>query len=55
MLRPQATNALLFTRMVVAHLTERLGSEELQDFAVASAGFMLEAANGEHASGSRHI
>lgn len=47
LLLAQATNALLFTRMVVAHLTERLGSEELQEFATAPPGFMLEAANGE--------
>lgn len=51
LLRVQATNALLFTRMVVAHLTERLGSEELQELAAAPPGFMLEAANGEHVSG----
>lgn len=48
---PQAANALLFMRMVIAHLIERLGSEELQAFAAAPHGFMLEAANEELVAG----
>lgn len=40
--------------MVVAHLTERLGTEELQEFAQTPTGFMLDAANGGHTSGERH-
>lgn len=48
----QATNALLFTRMVIAHLIERLGSEELQAFAAAPHGFVLEAANEDLIAGA---
>jgi hypothetical protein len=49
----QATNALLFIRMVIARLIERLGSEELQAFAAAPHGFLLEAANEELVAGGR--
>ena len=51
----QATNALLFTRMAIAHLIERLGSEELQAFAAAPHGFMLEAANEDLVAGCTSI
>jgi hypothetical protein len=42
-------------RMAIAHLIERLGSEELQAFIAAPHGFMLEAANEDLVAGGNSI
>ena len=48
---PQATNALVFSRIIILHLTEHLGAEELQQCADVPVGFMQDAANGRLTAG----